>query len=194
MAKSKNTFFTYVKVGLILLLICALTAGAVALIHSITKDTIEANDRLAREKAIMEIFGDDITTEEVKSDAEGAKIPKTVKTVFKVFDADKKFIGYCVNVAPNGFGGEINTMVGVDTEGKIKEISIVSMKETSGIGTKINTEGHLGQYVGLSGGLVLDKDVDKVSGASVSSKALHAGINDAVSALEQMKLIGGEGS
>ena len=81
-------------------------------------------------------------------------------------------------------------MVGLDAEGAVTGVSIVSNSETSGIGSKVmNNEplnsgtGVLDQFIGKSaadGELTVGKNVDAISGATVSSKGGTTGGNAAV--------------
>ena len=48
-------------------------------------------------------------------------------------DASGEIIGYVVEVLPSGFGGTIDLMVGVDTEGVVTGISILSLSESPGL-------------------------------------------------------------
>ena len=91
-----------------------------------------------------------------------------------------------------GFGGDMTLMVGYDGARTILGVSIVSHSETPGLGARVKTEaGYLDQYVGKSGEVVLNKngvadgenDVDAISGATISSRAVLTGVNRATDAL-----------
>ena len=82
-------------------------------------------------------------------------------------------------------------MVGVDAEGVVTGVSIVDNSETSGIGSKVMSNeplssgvGVLDQFQGKSaaadGTLTVGKNVDAISGATVSSKGVTAGVNAAL--------------
>ena len=81
-------------------------------------------------------------------------------------------------------------MVGVDGEGGVTGVSIVKHSETSGIGTKVAENepnkagvGMLSQFEGMSaadGTLAVGTNVDAVSGATVSSRGVTAGVNAAL--------------
>ena len=55
---------------------------------------------------------------------------------------------------------------------------MLSSKETTGIGTKIEEEGFLSQFIGKSDTLTSD-NVKLIAGATFSSKAVTNGINTA---------------
>ena len=98
--------------------------------------------------------------------------------------------GYAIKVVSSGSQGSIEMMVGVDGEGVITGVSIVSHSETSGIGTKVmgneptaSGVGVLSQFEGKSaadGTLSVGTNVDAISGATVSSKGVTAGVNAAL--------------
>ena len=174
-----------VRISLTLTLISALIAGVVALVNQVTYDKIEENLEADRREAIVSIFdSENVTYEPLNT------VPDSVEAVYVVEDGGVP-LGYCVNLNSGGFGGDINMMVGVSQNGKIVGVSIVSMSETPGLGTKVNDRGYLSQYIGQSSMLVLGADIDGISGATVSSKAVLAGVNEAVDMLIKMNLIGG---
>ena len=83
-------------------------------------------------------------------------------------------------------------MVGVDTDGAVTGVSIVKNSETSGIGSKVMNNdplpsgtGVLDQFIGktaANGALAVGTDVDAITGATVSSKGVTAGVNAALAA------------
>lgn len=104
---------------------------------------------------------------------------------------------YAIKVSVSGSQGTMTIMVGFDTSGCISGVSVVSHSETSGIGTKVvgnesasNGIGALDQYRGKGVGdypLELGKDVDVISGATVTSKAVKNGVNAALAVYELLK-------
>jgi electron transport complex protein RnfG len=105
--------------------------------------------------------------------------------VTKVYASDA---GYAIQVAPMGFGGAIDMMVGVDKEGNVLAISIISQTETAGLGSVAaektsKGETFRGQFEGMSGVLAVDKDggeVDSISSATITTRAIVTGINAAL--------------
>lgn len=181
MAKN-NSVFESIKVGLILLLICALTAGVVSFVQVITKDPIEANLAAEKTKAVGVIFGSEgITTKEL------TELPEGATGCFEV-RRDDVLAGYCVSVAPQGYAGAINMMVGVAPDGKIIGVEITSMTESGDLQMG-NRNTLLDRFVGKES----SEGVDGKAGATYSSKAVMAGVDSAIAALKEMKLIGGEG-
>lgn len=98
--------------------------------------------------------------------------------------------GYAVTVVTSGSQGNIEMMVGLDGAGVVTGVSIVSNAETPGIGSKVMTNEPtasgtpvLDQFIGKSaadGTLSVGTNVDAISGATVSSRGVTAGVNAAL--------------
>ena len=112
-------------------------------------------------------------------------------SAYKVYNGDI-LLGYCIEVAPSGFGGEISMMVGFEADRRIKGVSIVSLNETPGLGAKVKDSGYLSQYIGKEGALVLKQDVDAIAGATISSRAVLDGVNRATEILNAVMGSGGD--
>ena len=162
------------KLGLVLFLICALVTLALAAANYITAPKIAAITEKQEKEARAEVlFGADDF--EKLSD----KVYRGVK--------DGKTVGYAVNTNPSGFGGEINMMVGLDETFQVYGVKIVSFSETPGLGSKASEPKFLDQFKGkgadvcvVKGGAKNSNEVVAVSGATISSKAVTAGVTDAI--------------
>ena len=65
----------------------------------------------------------------------------------------------------------------------IKQVKIQSQGETAGVGTKIENESFWSQYTGLPAETItLDQQVDRITGASISSSAVNDAVNFAIAA------------
>ena len=172
----KNPFWQSAVIGLKLLLICAVVATVVAFVYELTLEKANENINRTKSEKICEIFDMDGLMMEIKEESEDA-------IVYNVKDSEGKLIGYCAETASPGFGGDISILVGYDEKASIVGVRIVSMSETPGVGSKVDTEDYLKQYAQKSGALVLNEDVDAISGATISSNALMDGVNKATAAL-----------
>lgn len=167
-----------------LILICAVVAVLIAAVYSLTAPIIAKNESAKKEAALAEIFPDMVSYEIIPSN--GAQL---INALYLVKD-DSSILGYCADVSPKGYGGEVNLMVGIDNERCIRCIKVLSHSESPGYGTRIlnsdyieNTSG----YIGFSGETAVPgKDVvDTKSGATRSSKALNNGVNSALAAYSE---------
>ena len=161
-----------------LLLICAVTAGLLAGVNGITAPIIAELNAAATQEAISAVlpggFDSEITD---YADASGI--------VSKVYQGEN---GYALEVGPGGFDNTITMMVGIDNEGKVLGISVVSHTETAGLGAVADADTPKGiafreQFVGTSGSVSVTKDggmMDAITGATITSRAICVGVNAAL--------------
>lgn len=98
-----------------------------------------------------------------------------------------------IQVAPKGYGGAINMVVGVSDAGEVTGVAIISMSETPGLGSKANDDSFLNQFIGKRAGVSIGKgsnNVDAITGATVTSRAVTAGVSEALDTYAE-KLTGG---
>jgi len=178
--KNQNTALI-VRLGVTLFVLTAVAAALLAGVNSITKDKIAAATAEKRANA-MSIVLPDSTPGGSTTTENGITVTAMLK--------DGVVDGYCAEVAPSGFGGAISMVVGikVDEDGarRITGVSILSMSETPGLGTRAAEPDFTNQYVGLTNAITLgsgDNSIDALTGATVTSKAVTLGVNTALDAL-----------
>ncbi|MBQ7671366.1 MAG: FMN-binding protein [Clostridia bacterium] len=162
----------FIRIAGVLTLICSVIALLLAVVNMLTKDTIAANTEKEKIEAISRIFGD-------VDDAEAFTVEDHEVYLVKYRDG---VLGYTVTVKPQGYGGEIEMLVGIEPGGSVVGIEIISMSETPGVGSKVKSDPNfLPQFKGMTGTLTIGENVDAISGASISSKAVTSGVNEALS-------------
>lgn len=171
----KKQISFYARIALPLLAICMIVAALLSAVNMLTRDIIAANAAEEKRAAVEALYPSFATLTEETSDTEG------VNTVYTVLEADGEILGYAVDLTVVGFGGDLNMMVAIRPDGCVGGVRVVSHAETPGFGSRAALPEHLAQYIGLGGSLMLGQDVDAVSGATVSSRAVHAGVNLALS-------------
>ena len=187
------------KVAGTLTVISLVVAALLGLVDSVTRDKIAAieaeNTRIAMSAVAPEgsEFGDKMEITDAlaaAASAQGGKLVELYPMTNGGADA-----GYVMKISASGSQGSIVMMVGVDADKAITGISVVSHSETSGIGTKVvgnepNAAGEpvLDQFIGMSGSgsLVVGKNINAVSGATVSTKGITMGANAALAAVEAL--------
>lgn len=99
-------------------------------------------------------------------------------------------IGYVIQLTVSGYGGPIEIILGVDTQGTITGLSVGGSKfaETAGLGTRVKLPSFTDQFVGLSESPTLNGNVDTISGATVSSSAV---INGVIKCYQEWKSVAG---
>ena len=159
----------------VLSVICVIITGALALTNDVTKPIIEEATRKAQEAARMELL----------PDANGFTAVEGVSVagVSAVYTADNG-VGAVVTSSAKGYGGTMVVMVGFNADGTIRQIKVTENQETKGIGSKVAGDPTFWtRFQGLKAeSLVLGEDVDALSGATISSKALTAAVNSAIEA------------
>lgn len=157
----------------VLSVICVVITGALALTNDITKPIIEEATRKAQDATRMELLPDATGFTQV----EGISLTN----VSDVYVADNG-VGAVVTSTSKGYGGTMTVMVGFTADGTIRQVKVTENQETKGIGSKVAGDpAFWTRFEGLGAEtLVLDEDVDALSGATVSSKALLAAVNSAI--------------
>ena len=94
-------------------------------------------------------------------------------------------MGIAYVTTPAGFQGDITLAVGLDGDGKHVAVQVLAHTETAGLGSKITEPDYLRQYERkpISDEFVLGKDVDGISGATVSATAVADGVRDSARAV-----------
>ena len=89
--------------------------------------------------------------------------------------------GYVIWTSTNGYVGEVVLLVGVSNEGTVTGLVVREMTETYGLGKNaLNDMDFLSQSLGTTGDVEIGSNVDAMSGATVTSKAVARGVNAAV--------------
>jgi len=110
--------------------------------------------------------------------------PVIPDTLWQAFDSSNNFAGLAFQVFPRGYKGEIPVLVGVDSAGVITGIIIpkANLRETPGLGMKVADSSFIARLIGrAANALKLKRDggeIDAVSGATVSSRAVCNGIRN----------------
>ncbi len=115
---------------------------------------------------------------------------------FNVFEARYQgdVQGYVVKTGGQGYADRIELLLGLDSALKrITGLFVLEQKETPGLGNKIIDPGWRAQFVGkqtspdlsvTKTGVTSADEIDAVTGATISSRAVTAIVNNAVSALK----------
>lgn len=162
-----------------LILICAVVAVLIAAVYTVTSPLISKNESAKKEAALAEIFPEMTAYEVLPCDESGINELYLIKS-------DDTVIGYCGNVAPKGYGGEIGLMIGVNADRSIADIKVLSHSETPGYGANALADIKNSGYLGLNKETIeLGVDVDISSGATRTSKAINNGVNSVLAVYDE---------
>ena len=89
--------------------------------------------------------------------------------------------GYVIETITSGYDGDVKLWVGVSDDGTVTGLMTRDLSETWGLGGEALTDtGFLGQFLNTNGSAEVGSDVDALSGATVTSRAVAKGVNAAV--------------
>lgn len=89
--------------------------------------------------------------------------------------------GYVIETVTTGYAGDIRMLIGVTMEGKVTGLVIREMNETAGLGMNaLNDTDFLAQFLNTEGDAKIGTNVDAITGATVTSKAIARCVNSAV--------------
>ena len=158
----------------VLSIICIVITGALAVTNQATAPIIAEAARVAAEEARAELLPDADGYTEVD--------PTPYEGVSGIYVADNG-VGTIISASAKGYSSTIEVMVAFNADGTIKQVKIQSQAETAGVGTKVTNESFWSQYSGLPAATItLDQEVDRITGASISSRAVNTAVNYAIDA------------
>ncbi len=185
MRKLQSSFLNMV---LVLGGISAFAAGALGVVNELTKNPILRADAIAKEEAIK-----NVSPQFDNSPLDDKFFVVTNEGDSLVCYPSKlkgETIGYAIETySDKGYSGEIKLMVGFDSDGKLLNYSVLSHKETPGLGSKISEwfkgDNKKQNILGLNPSEVSMKvskdggDVDGITAATISSRAFLEAVNKA---------------
>jgi len=172
-----------------LFIICLTVAVLLAQVNKMTAKPIAEAKAMKLQNAISEV----VPTFDNDPVAEAYKMPVAIGDSLLVYPAKKgeEVVGYALNSSSNnGFGGEIQIMIGFDMEDRIINYAVLQHAETPGLGSKMTdwfkNQGKPSQSVigrDLSQGtLAVSKDggtVDAITASTITSRAFLEAVNKA---------------
>ena len=112
--------------GVVLTLVCAIVCGLLAVVNALTYDKIAEAEANKVQKSLVAVFGEDTYTETGAS-FEGVTAVYSSSGGLTIYD-----------ITADGYSkGGIRALIGIDADGAIAGVGIVSCGETAGVGTKI---------------------------------------------------------
>ena len=89
--------------------------------------------------------------------------------------------GYVIGTSTTGYAGTIRMLIGVSNDGYVTGLQVRQMEETFGLGAEALTDWQfLAQFLRTEGDATVGENIDAISGATVTSKAITRSVNSAV--------------
>ena len=194
---------TIMKDTIILTVITLVSGFLLGLVNHITEEPIAHQQQLAKEEAYAAVFeeADSFEGVSVETDlqeyvnAQGYEA-QTIDEIMEAKDASGETLGYVMTVTSSeGYGGDIQFAMGVQEDGTMNGISILSISETAGLGMKADTEEFKSQFAGVQtdafeytkDGATQDNQIDPLSGATITTNAMTNGVNAGLAAFAYEK-------
>lgn len=175
----------------VITLISGLILGGV---YQITKEPIARQEALALQMACLEVFAQahsfeeqaDFDTDHANAVlAEGGYLSQSIDGCQSAEAADGSVIGYVLTVTSHeGYGGDIQFTMGINNDGSLNGISLLSISETPGLGMQAE-DVLVPQFAGRNSypfvytktGAAGDNEIDAISGATITTNAVTNGVN-----------------
>ncbi len=175
---------TKIKMVISLLIVCLAAAGLLSWVYTVTTPIIERGIKAKLNEQLMEIFPSACRFEPLI--IEGDTLLKD--TLWVAVDSTENEIGIVFKVFPIGYGGPIETLVGLATDTSIVAIRPATpsegLKETPGLGVKITEFCFTEQFRGKKKiDIRLKKNggtIDAITAATISSKAVTDGVREGI--------------
>jgi len=186
----------------------AMLAGLlVVLVYQFTRPIIDENQRRATEQAVFQVIPGAVSRRDFLVTDDGV-VPATRGGggihIYAGYDADGKLLGIAANAGAVGYAGMIQLLYGYDPECEcIRGIKVLKLAETPGLGDRIITDTDFtANFHALEARLNADREalahpivtvkhgtkthaweIDAISGATISSKAVGKALNESAQAL-----------
>ena len=187
--------YAITKNAVILSLFAISTAAALAITNELTIGKVECNKQAALMASLNEVMPHDRHDNDLLADRITVSDPLLGRNGHHIYRArqDGEPNGAVLEAtAPDGYGGNIALIVGVDTQGKVQGVRVVPPhNETPGLGDKIETKksdwiyGFNGLSLGnpADAGWAVKKDggqFDSFTGATITPRAVVGAVHRAL--------------
>ena len=168
-----------------LLIICLVATTLLAGTNMITKEKIAQN---ASEKETASRM---LVLPEGKEYGEVTTLDSGITYCIGTNEAGEE-VGYVFTSGAKGYGGTVGVMVGIDMDGVITGVEILSHSETPGLGANAVKPDFKDRFIGKTGALTVDKvsnegqNIQAITAATITSKAVTNAVNAVLAAYEEI--------
>ena len=177
-----------------ILMAITLVAGALlGLVYEVTKIPIAQAQEDAKQEAYRTVLADADTF----VNEEGFKagyVSDDISEVVVGQDTSGETVGYVITVTSHeGYGGDIQISVGIETDGTVKGIEMLSISETAGLGMKATEADFKDQFKDkkvekfsyTKSGEEGDDKIDALSGATITTNAVTNAVDSALAYFQE---------
>lgn len=165
-----------IKPTLVLTIICVVVSTLLVLANSMTAQKIVEAQQEALNESLVSVLGEGTNPKQSAYTSED-------DTIDGIYVDDKSQVAFELTVDGYSKGG-LHLLVGIDQDGAISGVSIVSISETKGLGTKVQDSSFISQFIGAKDDTYT---FNKITGATFSSKGMKSAIDTAINTYNQHK-------
>lgn len=205
--KNNEDFRQLFKNAGILFCITLVAGLLLGFVYELTKEPIAYQQELKVQRACSAVFADAASFEAVVLPAEDPDLQESgligspermeelnlegaeIGTVYQALSENGELLGYVINtIGKEGYGGDIELMMGIRMDGTLNGVSILSISETPGLGMRAE-EVLVPQFAGrqvssftyVKTGAVTENQIDAISGATITTGAFTQAVNAGLS-------------
>lgn len=203
--KNEKQKSTLLKDAIALFLITLVSGLALSYVYEITKAPIEEQHIAKKLKANQTVFVDASTfviDEELMDLAASTDLVSlnpiyegvTIDEISHAFNSSNEAIGYNITVTTTtGYKDPITMVFGYSNDGVIQGLEMISINETAGLGMNAKNPDFIDQFVGKNVdqfettkiGATKDNEIDAISGATITSKAVVNAVNTGIGFIKE---------
>ncbi len=176
-------------------------------VYELTKEPIAEQEKKAVQEACTAVFQDAASFELVEYiPSQGLKEELAAAgvapgSVYRAMAADGSTLGYVIeSISKRGYGGRIVLYVGVALDGTLRDVSILDISETPGLGLRAGEvlvpqfhDRRVESFAYTKTGAEADNEIDAITGATVTTKAFTNAVNGALLMAQELGVQKGGG-
>jgi len=179
------------KTGLKLFVITVISAVLLSLVNYITRPIITANEQAEKEAAMSAVLPGILNPVFSREILTGNTLGVTS---YYTVSVQNNIVAYIFYVKGKGDQGDIYVCVGINVNGTVTGLKLVSHNETPGLGTNVDNITFLSQFNDKSGPFNvvriqtrIPNDIVAVTSATNTSRAVSSAVNEALSFFRGMQ-------
>jgi len=180
----------------LLMLVAAMGAALVGMTFTNTKDVIKHNEKLTLLRKLNHIIPAETYNNDLLHDAITIKPDFLLNTkedtlAYRARKNERNVAVVFTSIAPNGYNGSIQLLVGVNADGSLSGVRVVKHRETPGLGDAVDIA-HSNWILGFNGKSLSDPDekdwkvkrdggiFDQFTGATITPRAVVKAVHNAL--------------
>ena len=165
----------------ILVAICLVISGALAVVNRFTAPVIEAAAAEREDASRRTVLPEAQSFEVLPND----QLPASIASAYRGVDGVGETVGYVFTAIGRGFDGEITVMAAILPDGLLAAVATIDVtSETKTLGGQTANASYTDQYIGQDAGL---SGVDAISGATITSEAYEGCVRDCFTAFDAVQ-------